>query len=364
MIQTPVPCDVMRGGTSKGLVFLRADLPDDSAVRDAVLLAAMGSPDEREIDGLGGAHPLTSKVAVVSPSSRDGSDVDYLFLQVWPDRPEVSDSQNCGNMLAAVGPFAIEHGLVTALDGLTPVRIWMENTGTLATAYVQTPGGQVRYDGDARIDGVPGSHAPIPLEFADTAGSSCGALLPTGNVVDEIAGLRVTCIDNGMPVVCLAASDLGLTGRETPAEIESMADVRARIEELRLAAGPLMNLGDVEHKTVPKMSLLSRSAAGGNVSTRTLIPHRVHEAIGVLGAVSVATACLLPGSVAEGVAALPGGDGPVDVVVEHPTGFFTVSLDVDRSDGAPEVRRAALLRTARLLMRGHVMVPATTWVGR
>lgn len=363
MTQTAIPCDAMRGGTSKGLVFRREDLPADGAVRDAVLLAAMGSPDDREIDGMGGAHPLTSKVAVVSASDRDGADVDYLFLQVWPDRPEVSDSQNCGNMLAAVGPFAIEHGLVEAVDGVTPVRIWMENTDTLATAYVETPGGVVRYDGDARIDGVPGSHAPIPLEFADTAGSSCGALLPTGNVVDEIAGVRVTCIDNGMPVVCLAASDLGLTGAETPAEIEAMPEVKARIEAVRLAAGPLMNLGDVTNQTVPKMSLLSPPVEGGHVSTRTLIPHRVHEAIGVLGAVSVATACLLPGSVGAEVAEIPSYDGPLDVVVEHPTGFFTVSLEVDASSGTPDVRRAALLRTARLLMRGEVMVPSSVWSG-
>jgi 4-oxalomesaconate tautomerase len=361
--QTAIRCAVIRGGTSKGLVFRLEDLPADRAARDAVLLAAMGSPDAREIDGLGGAHPLTSKVAVVSTSTRDDADIDYLFLQVWPDRPEVSDQQNCGNMLAAVGPFAIDNGLVAAVDGVTPVRIWMQNTDTLATAYVQTPGGVVEYDGEARIDGVPGTHAPIPLEFEGIAGSTCGSLLPTGNVVDEIAGLRVTCIDNGMPVVCLAASDLGLSGAETPAEIEAMPEAKARIEEVRLAAGPLMNLGDVTNQTVPKMSLLSPPVDGGAVSTRTLIPHRVHDAIGVLGAVSVATACLLPGSVAAEVAQVPAGDTGVDVVVEHPTGFFTVTLDVDRSGPMPDVTRAALLRTARLLMRGEVLVPASVWSG-
>ncbi len=364
MTQTAVPCDVMRGGTSKGLVFRGEDLPVDVATRDAVLLAAMGSPDVREIDGMGGGHPLTSKVAVVSPSDRSGVDVDYLFLQVWPDRPEVSDSQNCGNMLAAVGPFAIEHHMVAASQDVTTVRIWMKNTNTLATASVSTPGGVVEYAGEARIDGVPRSHAPIPLEFADTAGSSCGALLPTGHVVDEIAGLRATCIDNGMPVVCLAAADLGLTGAETPADIEARPDVLARVEQVRLAAGPLMNLGDVTNKTVPKMSLLSPPSSGGAISTRTLIPHRVHEAIGVLGAVSVATACLLPGSVAEQVASLsatPGGANEVEV--EHPSGFFTVTLDVDGTTDPPQVRRAALLRTARLLMRGEVMVPTAVWSG-
>jgi len=352
----------MRGGTSKGLVFLAGDLPADTATRDAVLLAAMGSPDPREIDGMGGSHPLTSKVAVVSPSARDDADVEYLFLQVWPDRAEVSDRQNCGNMLAAVGPFAIEQGLVPAAGEVTPVRIWMRNTQTLATASVQTPGGRVRYDGTARIDGVPGSHAPIPIEFADVAGSSCGALLPTGNVRDVIEGTTVTCIDNGMPVVCLAASDFGLSGQESPAQLEGNAELTKRVEAIRLAAGPMMNLGDVTDNTVPKMSLLSPPARGGAISTRTFIPHRVHEAIGVLGAVSVATACMLPGSVANQIAVLPGLAGDAaEIEVEHPTGFFTVTIEVAPSGGGFAVRRSALLRTARLLMRGEVLVPGSVW---
>jgi 4-oxalomesaconate tautomerase len=362
--QTGISCSAMRGGTSKGLMFLAADLPEDRATRDAVLLAAMGSPDPREIDGMGGSHPLTSKVAVVSPSPRDNADVEYLFLQVWPDRPEVSDSQNCGNMLAAVGPFAIEQGLVAPGDPVTPVRIWMRNTQTLATALVQTPGQRVRYDGTARIDGVPGTHAPIPIEFEDVAGSSCGALLPTGNVTDVIEGTQVTCIDNGMPVVCLAAADFGLSGQESPAELEGNAELTKRVEAIRLAAGPLMNLGDVTDKTVPKMSLVSPPAHGGTVSTRTFIPHRVHEAIGVLGAVSVATACVLPGSVANEVAAVPAKtEGSLDIEVEHPTGFFTVTIEVEAQDGAaaPVVTRSALLRTARLLMRGEVFVPSSIW---
>jgi 4-oxalomesaconate tautomerase len=359
MTQAAIPCAVMRGGTSKGLMFLADDLPDDRATRDAVLLAAMGSPDERQIDGMGGSHPLTSKVAVVSRSARDNADVEYLFLQVWPDRPEVSDSQNCGNMLAAVGPFAIEQGLVAASDPVTPVRIWMRNTETLATAFIQTPGGLVRYDGPVRIDGVPGTHAPIPIEFADVAGSSCGALLPTGNVTDVIEDTRVTCIDNGMPVVCIAASDLGVSGSESPAELEGNAELTKRVEAIRLAAGPLMNLGDVADQTVPKMSLLSPPAHGGAISTRTFIPRRVHEAIGVLGAVSVATACMLPGSVANEIAILPDQtDGGAEIEVEHPTGFFTVSLEVDVSGDTFTVTRSALLRTARLLMRGEVFVPS------
>ena len=359
--EVAVPAALMRGGTSKGLFFVAGDLPHDTAARDRFLLAAMGSPDVREIDGVGGGHPLTSKVAVVSASERPGIDVDYLFLQVWPDRAEVSDQQNCGNILAGVGPFAIERGLVSATGDLTPVSIYMVNTDSKATAFVETPGGKVNYAGSARIDGVPGTHAPININFEDVAGSSCGALLPTGNVVDEVLGVQVTCVDNGMPVVCLNASDFGITGFETPAEIEANEPLRARVEEIRLAVGPLMNLGDVTNKTVPKMSLLSKARDGGLVSTRTFIPHRVHESIGVLGAVSVATACMLEGSVAAQIAGLGTVGSSLEVEVEHPTGFFTVQMEVDNSSGSPVVTKSALLRTARMLMSGSVYVLESAW---
>jgi 4-oxalomesaconate tautomerase len=358
-MQTAIPCMVMRGGTSKGLYFLASDLPTDPAARDQLLLAAMGSPDGRQIDGMGGAHPLTSKVAIVSASTDPDTDVDYLFLQVVVDKAEVSAAQNCGNILAAVGPFAIERGLVAVNADTTNVRIYMVNTGARAIARVETPNGQVNYQGEARIDGVPGSAAPVPIDFLDIAGSSCGALLPSGNIVDVVEGVEITCIDNGMPVVLLKASDFGLMGNESPTELEANADLKGRIEKIRLAAGALMNLGDVANKTVPKMSLVSAPLAGGAINTRTFIPHRVHEAIGVLGSVSVATACMLPGSVAEQVSGMSVGDGVCRLDVEHPTGFFTVEMDV--ADSAKyesfTVNRAALLRTARLLMRGEVMVP-------
>jgi len=359
--QRALRCSVLRGGTSKGLYFLAADLPTDVGTRDAVLLAAMGSPDVREIDGMGGGHPLTSKVAVIQRSARSDADVDYLFLQVWPDRAEVSDNQNCGNLLAGVGPFALEEGLLSARDGVTEVRIWMENTQTLAVARIETPGGVVRYSGDAHIDGVPGTSAPIPIEFLDVAGSTCGSLLPTGNVVDVIEGIRVTCIDNGMPVVCINAEDLGLTGYEDPLEIEANAAVCLKVEQIRLSAGPLMNLGDVSNSTVPKMSLLAPAKNGGVVTTRTFIPKKVHEAIGVFGAVSVATACLIPGSVANEVAAITGPFSRITLDVEHPTGYFSVSMDVSNENGEVTVNSAALLRTARLLMRGDVFVPSSIW---
>jgi 4-oxalomesaconate tautomerase len=360
-VQTAIPCTVMRGGTSKGLYFRAGDLPADIATRDAVLLSAMGAPDAREIDGMGGAHPLTSKVAVVGPPTRPDADVDYLFLQVVVDEPRVDASQNCGNLLAGVGPFAIEQGLVTAGDSTTDIRIHMVNTASIAVARIQTPGRCVRYDGDARIDGVPGTAAPIPIDFLDVAGSSCGALLPTGNAIDVVEGVEVTCIDNGMPVVVLRAADVGKTGYESPEALEADAALKARIEAIRLALGARMNLGDVARKTVPKMCLVAPARNGGAISTRSFIPHRVHEAIGVFGAVSVATACVTPGSVAAQVAGLGKATGALDLDVEHPTGFFTVAMDVS-AEGA--VRRAALLRTARSLMRGEVYVPATVWSGR
>ena len=363
-MQTTIPACLMRGGTSKGLIFLAEDLPNEPSLRDKVLLAVMGSPDARQIDGVGGAHPLTSKVGVISKSTRSDADVDYLFLQVAVDKAEVSDSQNCGNILAAVGPFALEKGLLEPKGDLTEVRIHMVNTANLAIAQVQTPGGEVNYEGEARIDGVPGTAAPVLLDFLDTAGSSCGALLPTGQACDEIDGLQVTCIDNGMPVVLIAAKDLGKTGYESPAELEADAQLKSRVESIRLQVGVLMNLGDVTTKTVPKMSLVAPVQQGGVIATRTFIPHRVHEAIGVLGAVSVASACVLPGSVAQQVTGLQAESGRITLDVEHPTGFFTVGLEVEASSSEVVLQRAGLLRTARMLMRGEVLIPKSIWDGK
>lgn len=345
-----VHCLWMRGGTSKGGYFLKDDLPADAAARDAFLLRAMGSPDPRQIDGMGGADPLTSKVAVVSRSERPGVDVDYLFLQVFVDQPIVTDAQNCGNLLAGVGPFAIERGLVEPQDGETRVAIFMENTGQVAVATVATPERRVAYDGDAAISGVPGTAAPIPLAFRDTAGSSCGALLPTGSSVDVIDGVAVTMIDNGMPCVVIAARDVGITGYEDRETLDADTEMKARVEAIRLKAGPLMNLGDVRGKSVPKMMLVAPPQGGGAIAVRSLIPHRVHASIGVLGAVSVATACLVPGSPAAAVAVVPEGRAKT-LGVEHPSGVTECVVTVDAA-GAPV--EAAMLRTARKLMDGVI----------
>ena len=347
-----IRCMWMRGGTSKGGYFLAEDLPNDIAERDAVLLRVMGSPDAKQIDGMGGADPLTSKVAIVKKSDRPGIDVDYLFLQVFVDRAVVTDQQNCGNILAGVGPFAIERGLVAATFEQTKVSIFMENTGQTATATIETPNGKPVYGGDARIDGVPGTSAPIPLLFSDTAGTTCGALLPTGNEVDVIDGVPVTMIDNGMPVVVLRASDMGITGQEGREDLEGNSALRAKLESIRLICGPLMNLGDVSDASVPKMTMVSPARNGGAISTRTFIPHRCHASIGVLGAVSVATACLLPGSPAASIAV--GNIADLSTIsVEHPSGEMSVIIEKTK-DGT--VEKAGLLRTARKLFDGTVFI--------
>lgn len=343
-----IPCLWMRGGTSKGAYFLARDLPQDPACRDALLLRIMGSPDPRQIDGIGGGDPLTSKVAVLSPATRPDADVDYLFLQVFVDQALVSDAQGCGNILAGVGPAAIERGLVRAGDGETPVRIHMVNTGEIAVARVHTPGGRVCYRGHSAIDGVPGSHAPVPLMFQNIAGSMCGALLPTGRQVDVIDGIPCTLIDNGMPIVVMRAEDFSLTGQESRDEIEAMQSLRQRIESIRLQAGPMMGLGDVAASSVPKMTLVSAPMRGGAISTRSFIPHRVHASIGVFAAVSVATACLLPQSPVHALARRP-ADGRFGI--EHPGGIAEVFLD---HDDKGHVHAAGTIRTARKLFDGRV----------
>jgi 4-oxalomesaconate tautomerase len=375
-----VPCLFMRGGTSKGPFFNAADLPADQAQRDRALLAIMGSPDKRQIDGLGGAHPLTSKVGIVSRSTTSGVDLDFLFAQLQPDKDTVDTTPNCGNMLAAVVPFAIETGMVQAVADTTTLRVLTLNTDMQCDITVQTPMGPdgVRFvadTGDARIDGAPGTSAPISINFLDTAGSVCSSLLPTGHVKDRIKVLPtdklqgfepfeidVTCIDNGMPLVLFKASDMGRTGYESADDMNADTDLQTRIEALRLQVSLLMGLGDVRSKNYPKMTLIAPPKQGGALSTRSFIPHVCHDAIGVLAAVTVGTACVLQGTVCEGVAVLQAGAQQA-LSVEHPTGEFSVVLQAQAADvpGGCEVTQAALLRTARLIMRGEAMVPAAIW---
>ena len=347
---TTINCSLIRGGTSRAAFFLKSDLPDDESSRNELLAQVMGGPDALQIDGIGGGHPLSSKVAVLSQQTKPEVDVSYLFLQVDPHTQTVSDSQNCGNILAGVGVYAIEKGWVDVSDPITTVRVHMENTDAICHLELSTPGGVLKSEGDTVIDGVPGSAAPIVCNFLDIAGSSCGALLPTGSPVDVIEGVRLTCIDNGMPVVMMLAEDLGVSGTEVPEDLDQNQPLKEKLETIRLAIGPKMNLGDVSDKTVPKMCLLSPSTSGGVVATRTFIPHVCHKSIGVLGAVSVATGCLVKGGIADEVVESSEGN-PRVMDIEHPSGSFRVQLGLN-DEG--EVLQAGVIRTARLLFNGEV----------
>ncbi len=350
-----IPTIFMRGGTSRGPYFKASDLPQDVATRDRVLLAAMGSPDVRQIDGLGGADTLTSKVAIVSRSSRPGVDVDYLFAQVDIGKPLVDTNPSCGNMLAGVAPFAIETGLFPAQDGETRVMIYNVNTEARIEAIVKTPGRTVQYTGDARIDGVPGTASPIVLNFMDVVGSVSGKLLATGNVRDVIDGIEVTCIDVAMPMIMMRAKDFGLTGYEGRAEINPNKELFARIEPIRREAGKRMGFGDVSDKVIPKVGLLSPPKDGGTIASRYLTPHALHAAHAVTGAVCVASACAVEGSIAQELAK-PEDANPRTIWIEHPSGQVDVRLET-KGKGADMDVIAGTLRTARPIMKGEVLVP-------
>jgi len=361
-MQTKIPCVLMRGGTSRGPFFLAADLPADAPTRDAVLLAVMGSPHEYQVDGIGGANPLTSKVAIISKSKQSGADVDYLFAQVLVNERLVDTKPNCGNMLVGVGPFAIEAGLVPGRHPETMVRIYNVNTQALVEAIVQTPGGKVTYDGEATIDGVPGSAAPVGLNFKSAIGSVTGKLLPTGRPLDVIDGIEVSCVDVAMPMILMRAAQFGKTGYETAAELDEDRALFERMEAIRRKAGELMGMGDVSKLVVPKIGLLAPPRHGGTITSRYFVPYSCHKAHAVTGTVCVASACAIAGTVAAQIAALP--PAPQGMVqLEHPSGMIAIDLDADLTADKQMLRRAALIRTARRLFDGHVYVPSRVWAG-
>lgn len=345
-----IPCVLMRGGTSRGPVFLASDLPADPASRDAVLIAVMGAGHALQVDGLGGGNPLTSKVAIVSPSTDPEAEIDYLFAQVKVTERRVDTGPNCGNMLAAVGPFAIEQGLIAARPGTTRVRIRNVNTGKRIIAEIATPGGRVTYAGDARIDGVPGTAAPVRLIFADAAGAKTGRLLPSGQAQDRVDGIAVTCLDAATPVVLLRAADFGKTGYEAPEALDADREFLTRLEQVRLAAALRMGLPAATGSVLPKPVLLAAGKNGAAITARYFMPHACHKALAVTGAVAIATACATPGTLAAaltGPLTLPG-----PLAIAHPAGTLTLELAPGR-DGVPEV---ALLRTARRIFEGTVFV--------
>ncbi len=353
-----IPFAQIRGGSSKGLYFNAKDLPQDPAKRDPILVAAIGR-GARQIDGLGGADPLTSKVAIVSRSSRPGVDLDFLFAQVVVGKDIVDTSPNCGNILSGVGYFALETGMLEATEGVTRINVYMINSGNECELIIKTPNRKPEYSGDTKIDGVPGTGAAVICNYADLAGSACGALFPTENAKDVVDGIEVTCIDNGMPVAIMRADSLGVRGDETPEELNNNQALVQRIYNLRMKLGPMMNLGDVAQKAVPKMCLISAPTQGGVISTRTFIPDKCHAAIGVLGAVSVASACIIPGTVCESIAVVTNPNASSFALsVEHPSGEFTVNLETETDKQKVRIVKAGVIRTARLLAKGELFIPA------
>jgi 4-oxalomesaconate tautomerase len=362
--QTEIPYLHMRGGSSKGVYFHDRDLPVDKNIRDSVLKWVMGAHgDPRQVDGLGGADPLTSKIAIVAPSQHEGCDIDYTFIQAIVGEDRLDDTPNCGNILSGIGAFAIETGLIQPSGETAEVSVYMTNSGNRCLLRFPLENARPVYDGAARIDGVFGTAAPVMCHYQDLEGSACGALFPTGNRVDRFDDIRVTCIDNGMPVVCLRAEDFGIAGNETPEQLNANEPLKARLESIRIQAGAAMGLGDVSGKAVPKMSLVAPPAIGGTLGTRTFIPKHCHKAIGVLGAVSVASAALFEDSAIHDLAVLP-TDDVADITIEHPSGVFDVQLVINRHGGTPVIERAGLLRTTRLLARGTVFVPRSVWNGK
>ncbi|KHQ53350.1 4-oxalomesaconate tautomerase [Mameliella alba] len=361
MTQTAIPYLFLRGGTSRGPYFNAADLPQDRDRLSRVLVSVVGAGNPRNIDGIGGGNAVTTKVAMLSPSDDPKADVDYFFAQVAVEEELVDYAPTCGNILVGVGPAAIEMGMIPAQDGVTPVRIRAVNTGALVEAEVQTPGGLVSYDGDTAIDGVPGTAAPVALNFLDVVGSRTGALFPTGKAREEIDGVEVSLVDVAMPMMIARAADFGITGHETLDELDAMPDLFARMEAVRLEAGRRMGFGDVSKSVTPKIGLLAAPQGEGHFCARYFMPWTTHPTLAVTGSQCLAACALAPGTVAEGLT-LPFADSPVTVRIEHPMGVMDVRVRYDR-DGGFNFRSAGVTRTARLIARGEVLVPETVWCG-
>ncbi|MCG6902380.1 MAG: 4-oxalomesaconate tautomerase [Rhodobacter sp.] len=361
MTQTAIPFHFLRGGTSRGPYFNRADLPADQDVLAEVLIAAIGAGNPRNIDGLGGGNAVTTKVAMLSRSNDPAADIDYFFAQVAVEQRLVDFAPTCGNMLVGVGPAAIEMGLMPAGGDVTPVRIRAVNTGALVKAVVQTPGGRVCYDGDTAIDGVPGSAAPVALNFMQVVGSRTGTMFPTGKPIDVIDGVAVTCIDVAMPMMIARAADFGLTGGETLDQLDAMPDLFARMEAIRLKAGMLMGFGDVAKSVTPKIGLISAPDSTGHFRARYFMPWTTHPTLAVTGSQCLAACALAPGTVAEGLVR-PVGASPAVIRIEHPMGVMDVTVEFSH-EGGFQFHSAGVIRTARLIARGEVLIPATVWTG-
>lgn len=349
-----VECLFMRAGTSRGPFLDKRDLPQDVNKRNTILLKIMGSPDPRQISGLGGATTVTSKVVMVEPSKRKGIDVDYLFAQVDIEKALVDTTPPCGNMMAGVGPFAIEKGWVKATIPETRVMVYNINTNSVIEEVIQTPKGVVEYEGNTKIDGVEGTAAPVVMNLFDQVGGKTGKLMPTGKLRESINGIEVTLLDAGMPMVLMKASDLGMEGTEGADFFEKSKDLMKKIEQIRLEAGKRMGFGDVSNSVLPKVGILSAPRrADANITSRYLTPHTLHPAHAVTGAICIATALKLKGSVAADVGKTNGQPNEM-VIIEHPSGVIEIKVEMETKDGNISVKKVGTVRTVRKIMAGVV----------
>ncbi len=359
---TRIPAYLYRGGTSKGPLILARDLPADRGTLDRVLLAAMGSPHKRQIDGIGGAETLTSKIAVVSESTHAGVDVDYLFIQVNPESDVVDYSSNCGNMLSAVGPFAVEMGLIRPQDPDTRVRIYNINTDSVIEVILHTLGAEITYDGEAAIDGVPGTAAPVRQNFAGTVGSKTGKLLPTGRKTEEIDGVEVTCIDMAVPMVIVPASAVGKTGYESKAELDADTILIERLGRIRVEAGKRMGMGDCSALVVPKPVLVAPPRGTGTIASRDFVPFNCHATYSVTGSIALSVSSIIEGTIANLLAQADQAN-PGRVKIEHPSGIIDVDVRAHQTAGGLKVEEASILRTCRKLFEGQICIPSRIWDG-
>ena len=356
MDQVGIPFWFMRGGTSRGPYLRRQDLPENRDQLARILVAMVGSGHKFNIDGIGGGVAVTTKVAMLSQADDDWADVDYFFAQVSVDDRTVDFKPTCGNILVGVGPAAIEMGMIPVQGDVTDVRVRAVNTGAKVLARVQTPDGAVAYAGDASIDGVPGTAAPVELQFMDTVGGSTGALFPTGNRKDVVDGVEVSCMDVAMPMVMARAGSFGVTGYETVDELDANQELMKRMEAVRIAAGQLMGMGDVSKSVTPKFGLFAPAREGGAATVRYFMPWNCHPTLAVTGSQCMAACLLSPGTVAEGLHA-SNDAGPATLALEHPVGKLYVSMIYERQGSDISIQSAGLTRTARKLASGNVFVP-------
>ncbi|MDH2880281.1 2-methylaconitate cis-trans isomerase PrpF family protein [Bacillus cytotoxicus] len=354
-----IPCFVMRGGTSKGLFFLDKHLPSNKRLRNEVILKVLGAGNARGVDGMGSLDPLSNKIAIIRKSTDPGIDIDYLFLQADLKKMVLDDSVNCGNIISAVAPYAIESGVIKAESGEMTVTIRNVNTNAIVESKILTENGNVLYSGDVKIDGVPGTGAPIRLNFMNSVGSVTGKLFPTGSKMDVIEGINVSCIDVSVPLIIIQATELGIEGDESPELLNSNTMFLNKIDMIRKKVAALANLGNVSNKVIPKIAIVSRPRKSGTITSRYFIPHQCHSTHAVTGSLALSAAIKINGTTANHIVKKSGSykvEESNPIIIEHPAGQIQTESIVVESNGKYSIKQSSITRTARLILKGELVL--------